>query len=64
LLGGMFTFFIGFFPPSELKTGNLLFYESFLILGILVMCGAAFVIYGLRKPGWINAAGEEEALTK
>jgi putative glutamate/gamma-aminobutyrate antiporter len=64
LLGGMFTFFIGFFPPSELKTGNLLFYESFLIFGILVMCGAAFVIYGLRKPGWINAAGEEEALTK
>jgi len=59
LLGGMFTFFIGFFPPSELKTGSLLFYESFLIIGILIMCGAAFVIHGLRKPHWIKAAGEE-----
>jgi len=59
LMGGMFTLFIGFFPPSELKTGSLLFYESFLIIGILIMCGAAFVIHGLRKPHWIKAAGEE-----
>jgi hypothetical protein len=35
-----------------------LFYEAFLVLGILVMCGASFLIYGLRKPGWINT-GEE-----
>jgi len=55
-LGGVFTLFIGFFPPSQLKTGSLLFYESFLVLGILVMCGAAFLIYALRKPGWIKAA--------
>jgi len=54
LLGGVFTLFIGFFPPAQLKTGNLLFYESFLVLGILVMCGAAFLIYALRKPGWIE----------
>ncbi len=64
LSGGLFTLFIGFFPPSQLETGNLLFYESFLILGILVMCGAAFVIYGLRKPGWVKAAGKEEPLVK
>jgi len=59
LLGGVFTLFIGFFPPSQLKTGSLLFYESFLVLGILVMCGAAFLIYGLRKPGWIKAAEKD-----
>jgi len=59
LLGGVFTLFIGFFPPSQLKTGSLLFYESFLVLGILVMCGAAFLIYGLKKPGWIEAAEED-----
>ncbi len=61
LFGGLFTFFIGFFPPSQLETGNLLFYESFLILGILVMCGAAFVIYGLRKPGWVKAPEDKNA---
>ncbi len=59
LVGGLFTLFIGFFPPSQLKTGSLLFYESFLILGILVMCGAAFAIYGLRKPHWIEAPDEQ-----
>jgi len=59
LLGGVFTLFIGFFPPSQLKTGSLLFYESFLVLGILVMCGAAFLIYGFRKPGWVKAVEED-----
>ncbi len=58
LSGGVFTLFIGFFPPSQLKTGSLLFYETFLVLGILVMCGASFLIYGLRKPGWIST-GED-----
>ena len=62
LSGGLFTLFIGFFPPSELKTGNLLFYESFLILGILVMCGAAFMIYALKKPDWVDSTGKEEPL--
>ncbi len=59
LLGGVFTLFIGFFPPSQLKTGSLLFYESFLVLGILVMCGASFLIYALRKPGWIKTGPKE-----
>ncbi|MCJ7684007.1 MAG: amino acid permease, partial [Desulfobacteraceae bacterium] len=62
LSGGLFTLFVGFFPPSQLETGNLLFYESFLIIGILVMCGAAFVIYGLRKPGWIKGGSENNLM--
>ena len=60
LTGGAFTLFIGFFPPSQLKTGNLLVYETFLILGIGVMCGAAFVIHGLKKPHWKQSADVEE----
>ena len=52
LFGSVFTLFIGFFPPSQLKTGNPLIYEGFLILGLLVMCGAAFVIHAVRKPSW------------
>ncbi|NQT22773.1 MAG: amino acid permease, partial [Candidatus Omnitrophica bacterium] len=38
LLGAMFTFIIGFFPPSQLKTGNIYFYEGFLITGVIVLC--------------------------
>jgi len=60
LIGCLFTLFVGFFPPSQLKTGNLLFYEIFLILGILMMCGAAFIIHGLRKPKWGRSANPEE----
>ncbi len=59
LLGGVFTLFIGFFPPAQLKTGSLLFYESFLVLGILVMCGASFLIYALRKPHWMKDTSED-----
>lgn len=58
MAGGLFTLFIGFLPPAQLKTGSLLFYESFLILGILVMCGAALVIHKLKQPAWILAADE------
>jgi hypothetical protein len=25
------------------------------------MCGAAFVIYGLRKPGWVRASEDKNA---
>ena len=59
LSGGVFTLFIGFFPPSQLKTGSLLFYETFLVLGILIMCGASFLIYGLRKPGWMESVAKD-----
>ncbi len=53
LVGALFTLALGFFPPSELKTGNIWFYESFLIIGILVMCGAAFIIHAVRRPHWM-----------
>ena len=52
LVGTFFTFFIGFVPPSQLQTGSLLFYEGFLIGGVVIMCGVAFLIYALRKPSW------------
>ena len=29
--------------------GSLLFYETFLVLGILIMCGASFLIYAFEE---------------
>ncbi|MDD5085744.1 MAG: amino acid permease [Candidatus Omnitrophica bacterium] len=52
ILGAMFTFIIGFFPPSQLKTGNIYFYEGFLITGVIVMCLAPLVISHLKNPSW------------
>jgi len=54
ILGALFAIFIGFFPPAQLKTENILFYEMFLIIGILIMCGAPMVIYQMKKPHWIS----------
>ncbi len=36
ILTCLFTFFMGFVPPAQIKVGNLFFYESFLILGIVI----------------------------
>lgn len=52
ILASLFALFIGFVPPEQLKTGSVLFYESFLIIGIIVLSLPPFIIYKLRKPEW------------
>ncbi|OQY51038.1 MAG: hypothetical protein B6240_00530 [Desulfobacteraceae bacterium 4572_87] len=52
ILGGVFTLILGFFPPSQLETGNIWFYELFLMVGILSMTIVPLLIYALRKPHW------------
>ena len=52
LLGALFTLTVGFFPPSQLKTGSIGFYEGFLVLGILVMTAIPLLIFRFKKPGW------------
>jgi len=53
VIGALFAIFIGFFPPAQLKSGSIFFYEAFLVLGILIMCGVPMIIYQCRKPSWI-----------
>ncbi len=36
---------IGFFPPSDVNVGNIFFFETFLVLGIVVFCVAPLLIY-------------------
>ena len=52
IVGALFTIIISFFPPSQLLTGNIYFYEGFLIIGVLVMCSAPLVISALKKASW------------
>jgi putative glutamate/gamma-aminobutyrate antiporter len=52
LLGAGATFCIGFFPPAQIKTGDTLFYVSFLILSILIVCLTPSLILLFRKPHW------------
>lgn len=60
LLATVFVFFIGFFPPSQLKTGNPIFFVVFLAVGIIVLCGTPFVIRRFSKPSWLTQKVEGE----
>ncbi len=48
ILGCLFTFFIGFFPPSPVDTGRLIFFELFLALGLIIFCSTPLVIFQIR----------------
>ena len=54
LLGAIFAFFIGFVPPAQLKNTNLIEYELFLIIGLLVMSILPHIIYTFtfKHPEW------------
>ena len=53
LLASLFAIFIGYIPPTVFNVGNLLVYETFLILSLLIMMAIPLIIFQLRKPSWI-----------
>ncbi len=57
LLASLFGIALGFYPPSQLDTGSVVFYHAFLVCGIFVLAGAPLLIHHFRKPAWIR---EEE----
>lgn len=52
LIGVTFSLVIGFFPPPDVVVDNILFFESFLIIGIVSMVALPLWIHTLRKPAW------------
>ena len=60
ILSSSFAILMLFFPPSQLQTGSLLFYECFLLAGLFIMCGIPLIIYRFRRPSWIRAATEHD----
>ncbi|HSW86200.1 MAG TPA: hypothetical protein VLG49_01730, partial [Rhabdochlamydiaceae bacterium] len=53
MCAALFAMFIGFFPPPEIKSGSILFYDLFLGIGLLIMCAIPLIIFSFRKPHWI-----------
>ena len=49
VLSSLFAFCMGFIPPAQLHTGSLFFYETFLLVGLFVMCGIPLIIHQFRK---------------
>jgi putative glutamate/gamma-aminobutyrate antiporter len=52
IIASLFIIFIGYFPPSQIKVGNIVFYESFLILGFGVFYAIPLLLYRFRKRSW------------
>lgn len=52
ILSSLFALIIGFFPPEQLDTGSILFYELFLLIGIVIFCAAPYIILLFKKPSW------------
>ncbi len=52
LVASVVAFFVGYIPPSQLTVGTPTFYVGFLIVGAIILGGAPFLIYALRKPSW------------
>jgi amino acid transporter len=52
ITGSALGFFLGFLPPSQLDTGSLIYFESFLIGGTILFCVLPLIIYRFKKPHW------------
>lgn len=60
VLSSLFAIIIGFVPPGQFLTGNLFFYELFLIAGLTVMCGIPLIIYQFKKPSWTKQIEDDQ----
>ncbi len=52
IFGSLAAIALAFFPPSQIVTGSLLFYDSFLVIGLFIMCAIPLIIYQCKKPHW------------
>ncbi|MCH9621392.1 MAG: Glutamate/gamma-aminobutyrate antiporter [Chlamydiia bacterium] len=52
LLGVTFSLVIGFFPPPDVVVDNIIFFESFLLIGIISMILLPIWIHTMRRPSW------------
>ncbi len=60
-LGSLLAFVLSFIPPSQISTGSNMVWFGVLILGCVVVVGAPFIIYAMRKPSWRATDGESFA---
>ncbi len=56
IIGAAATFFIGFFPPTQIQTGNQLFYIAALLLSILLSCLTPSIILRFKKDSWTHSS--------
>lgn len=52
IMASIFCIVFGFFPPTQIDTGDVVQYELIQILGIIAFCAAPFLILYFKKPEW------------
>ena len=60
LISCLFAIFLIFIPPTQIDVGSLVFYESFLIIGLIVMSLIPILIHSCKKPSWNLIAKDSE----
>ncbi len=52
IFSSLFAIFLVFIPPAQINVGSVVFYESFLIIGLVVMISIPLIISAFKKPRW------------
>lgn len=60
ILSSLFAIIITFYPPKQLHVGSVVFYESFLLGGLLLMILIPLAIYQCKKPHWLPVKNIQE----
>lgn len=60
ILASAFAILMAFIPPAQLQTGSLVFYETFLLAGLFIMCGIPLIIHRFRSPSWVRKSTEHD----
>lgn len=59
-LGSLLAFVLSFIPPAQIAVGSNAVWYAVLFIGCIIVVGAPFVIYAMRKPSWIDHGAEFE----
>ena len=52
--GSLLAFVLSFIPPAQIAVGSSTVWYLVLVIGCIVVVGAPFIIYAMRKPHWVD----------
>ena len=64
LIASLFAIIIGYVPPAEIDSGNIIGYELFLIIGLLVLALPPLVIHQFRRSTWRTTEPKDQSATQ
>ena len=59
-LGSLLAFVLSFIPPAQISVGSNAVWYAVLFIGCIIVVGAPFVIYAMRKPSWVDKDSQFE----